>query len=391
MLWGKDQLIQAGREDDVEGNISLSPSMWSSLLMAIGGMGDALLYAYLPVKGEALGLSLFSIGLLLSINKFSRFFTNRWIAWLCSRWGVKNVLLLGVVFSTISTFIYALGHAVWIWIAGRLMWGAAYSAMRFATIQYAGKNKNKGSALGIARSIQDAGPMLAYWIGPVMLTSLGAGFTFATWGALLVLLFPVFYLIPVVQHQKQKIKPFSFQKPAWIDVWVFGTSFVVEGFLIVGMSHILNIDNRDADRLLLVSSIYISLRRLLNVIISPVSGWLSDRFGFLTIFQASCLMIASGTALIGLGSSGGGIFLCFVGSAINLTLVPIVAIDFGPEYKSFDALTRINTSRDMGSATGSLTGLGLLSIAAPSGIFISLFLILISIWFKIRKFNYRHE
>lgn len=45
---------------------TLSPTLWSSFMMAVAGMGDALLYAYLPVEGFNLGLSGFIVGALLS-------------------------------------------------------------------------------------------------------------------------------------------------------------------------------------------------------------------------------------------------------------------------------------------------------------------------------------
>lgn len=366
---------------------SLSPSVWSSLLMAIAGMGDALLYAYLPVKGEALGFSLFTIGLLLSINKFTRFFTNRWVAYISDRWRIKNVLLFGVVLAALTTFTYALDPAIWIWIVARLIWGAAYSALRFSTIQYAGISHRVGSALGIGRSIQDAGPLLAYWIGPVMLAWIGAEATFSSWALLLVMLLPVFYLLPDIQHETQEIKPFSFQKPQWIDVWVFISSFTVEGLVVVGISRLVNLG--DTGHLLLVSALYISLRRLLNVMISPASGWLSDTFGMERVFHYSCMLITGGTLLIALRIGEAGIMLAFMGSSVNLTLVPIVAIQLNPSNKSFEALTRMNTSRDMGSAFGALLGLSLLNTVDIQVIFMLLSLVLISLWFKIRKLDKR--
>lgn len=370
---------------------SIKPAVWSAILMAIGGMGDALLYAYLPVKGEALGLTALSIGILLSINKFARFFTNRWIAYTSYWWGIKNVLLLGVVLSAFTTCIYALNPAVWVWVLTRILWGAAFSALRFSTLQYAITSTKAGSALGISRSVQELGPLLAYWTGPFMLTFFGHGITFTAWAFFLVTLLPIFLFIPALRVGTQSIKPFSFQKPEWIDFWIFISSYSTEGVLIVGISRLLSIDQPQANHLLLASALYISIRRLFNVIMSPLSGWLSDTFGFLRLFQISCLLIITGLGIMALNLVEAGILITFIGSAINTTIIPIVVLEQHTSHKSFDILTRISTSRDLGSALGALTGIILLEVLDPTRTFTFLALLLLLIWFKIYRLDKHYE
>lgn len=364
---------------------SISPSVWSSLLMAVGGMGDALLYAYLPVKGEALGFSLISIGLLLSINKFARFFTNRWVAWISNKWGIRQVLLSGALLSAGTTLIYGLNAGFWIWVIARLFWGAAYSALRFSTTQYANQSSTPGCALGVGRSIQEAGPLLAYWIGPILLSGMGSAFTFTTLALILLTLLPTFYLLPSPKLALQEIKPLSFQPPKWIDVWIFITSFVVEGLLLVGISKLLRVDNSDTTDLVVMTALYISIRRLLNILLSPLSGWLSDWFDFQKVFQASCKLLFAGLLLLAFGQNELGILVAFIGSAMNVTLLPLLALKGHNPQKYYDTLTRMSTSRDLGSAFGALTGLGLLNVLDSRIAFALLAIVILSLWFKIRK------
>ncbi len=366
--------------------LSLKASVRSSVLMAIAGMGDALLYAYLPVKGEALGLSLFSIGFLLSINKFARFFTNRWVAWISHHWGIRNVLLAGVLLSAGTTFIYGMNPSLWIWVTARLLWGTAYSALRFSTIQYAHQSGTPGSALGIGRSIQEAGPLVAYWIGPAMLVAFGPEITFSSWAILLIVLLPIFQLLPHPSFVNQTIKPFSFQLPTWIDAWVFVAACVAEGILLVGISKLIKLDATNLNEVIITTAFYISIRRLMNIVLSPISGWLSDRFGFRGVFQASCIVIPISLIVLGAGQNELGILLAFLGSSVNSTLIPLLA-QASPSKSSPEALTRMSTSRDIGSAVGALTGLSLLSMMDYQVTFLILALIMLSIWFKIRKID----
>lgn len=359
--------------------------------MAVGGMGDALLYAYLPVKGAALGMSVLTIGFLLSVNKFTRFFTNRWMAYLATLWGVKNVLLLGGVLAAATTLVYAFNPALWIWGLSRVIWGLSYSSLRLSTIEYAGKSGRTGSALGVGRSIQEAGPLLAYWIGPLMINTLGAPVTFTSWAIGTLLLLPALHRLPDLKAPGQNIAPLTFQRPALADTWVFASSFAVEGILVVSMSQLLHFEQGNVASLMTLSALYISFRRLAGMVLAPLSGWVSDRMGFKRVFGISAAFTIAGIFAIAAGFPGTGICIAFIGAAANMTLVPVIAMEFSHTRNRLNTLTRLNTSRDMGSAVGSLTGLYVLSLFSTGGLFAVIGIILTFIWFFFRKSDHTHE
>lgn len=370
---------------------SLSPVIWSSLMMAIAGMGDALLYAWLPAEGFNLGLSVFMVGLLLSINKFIRLFANRWIAFIAEKTDIKFLLMAGVLLAGTTTFIYALNPLVWVWILSRIIWGISYSALRFSAIQYAGKSGRTGSVLGISRSIRETGPVLIYWTGPLLISTFSPAFTFSIIGIATMALLPLFYLLPDLKSRSQIIRPMRFELPGTTELWVFVSSFAVEGLLVVGISGIIHLESSDTEHLLQTSALYISSRRFLNIIISPLSGWMTERWKFIRVFNLSCLFIISGLLLIVFSYPGSGIFMAFLGSAMNTTLVPYIALKLTAPEKKFDAYTKISTSGDIGSALGALLGLLLLSVIDKGLIFATLSILLAAIWNYLPKLDMNHD
>ena len=369
----------------------LSPAIWSSVMMAIAGMGDALLYAWLPAEGFNLGLSVFMIGLLLSINKFIRLFANRWIAFIAEKTDIKFLLVAGVLLAGTTTFIYALNPLVWVWILSRIIWGISYSALRFSAIQYAGKSSRTGSALGISRSIRETGPVLIYWTGPLLISTFSPAFTFSIIGIATMALLPLFYLLPDLKSGSQIIRPMKFELPGKTELWVSVSSFAVEGLLVVGISGIIDLESSDPEHLLQTSALYISSRRFLNIIISPLSGWVTERWKSIRVFNLSCLFIISGLLLIVFHYPGSGIFIVFLGSAMNTTLVPYIALKLTPPEKKFDAYTKLSTSGDIGSALGALFGLFLLSVFDNGLIFATLSILLAAIWNYLPKLDMNHD
>lgn len=363
-----------------EPDYSFRPAIWSSSIMAISGMGDALLYAYLPIESQHLGISALMVGTLLSINRFVRFFANRWIAYAAKFWGLRNVFMIGLVLASATTFSYAGHPEIWIWVIARIVWGFSYAALRFSTFQYAANTGRTLSAIGVGRSIQEAGPVLAYWIGPLIIKGYGAPQAFYGLAFTSLALLPISYLLPDHRDSGQHLNPFKFQVPQMTDLWVFLSSFAVEGVLIVGISQIVKLTFIGTDQLLVASALYISGRRFLNIVVSPLSGYLSEQWGFNKIFNLSCLFIVAGLAFT-IIEPNSGLLIAFLGSAINLSLLPVIAIDLAPAQRSFDALTKMSTSRDIGAALGALLGLYLLSTLKPGIVLGMLSFVLLFIWF----------
>lgn len=368
----------------------MSPPILSSLIMAVAGMGDAFLYAYLPVQGQHLGLSVFLVGLLLSINRFVRLFFNRWVAYAANHLGIKTVLRAGILIAGVTTLLYGLNPANWLWIVSRVLWGFSYASLRFATYQYAADSNNTSTALGWSRSIQELGPVAAYWFGPLMIAITGEASVFLFLSAFTFCLLGLLPILPEGQTKYQKIKALHFHVPGITEVWIFISAFLVEGFLVVSIADLLSLQGGNGE-LLAVSAGYISLRRILNILLAPLAGWLCDIFSIRYVFHLSVLFIVFGFVLIFAGIPSAGIIVSFAGSAMNSTIVPLLAIESRQLDKQFDRITHITTSRDIGAAFGTLTGLLLLSAVPYQLLFGGIVIILLIVWLCLRKFINAYE
>ncbi|MEM7348432.1 MAG: hypothetical protein AAF485_29735, partial [Chloroflexota bacterium] len=102
----------------------------SAIILALAGMGDALLYPTLPLYAAQLGVPFIWIGILLSINKLIRLGGNHALALTISRLGYKRVATLGVLLASGSTLAYGLAPPIWIWLISRVAWGMAFAALR---------------------------------------------------------------------------------------------------------------------------------------------------------------------------------------------------------------------------------------------------------------------
>src|SRR5262245_2915116 len=101
--------------------------VYSALALAFASFGDAFLYPFLPLHGERLGMSVAWIGILLSINRFARIFTNALIARACATYGFRMVTIIAVAVAILATAGYGFASGLALWILFRISWGLSYS------------------------------------------------------------------------------------------------------------------------------------------------------------------------------------------------------------------------------------------------------------------------
>lgn len=366
-----------------------SPAYVSSAIMALAGMGDAFLYAYLPVYGNGLGLSAFVIGMLLSVNKFSRFFFNRWVAVAAADFGAKRVLIFAILSAAITTTAYGFNLPPWAWICIRILWGASFAAFRLATTQYAMLSSTAAHALGNGRAIQEFGPLLAYWIGPMLFSLFGLTINFYCWGILTGITLVLALKLPVFKIPGATFSAFKFQKANWLDVWVFCAAFIVEGLLVVGASNLLLMQPFYFKDLLLITALLISLRRILQIICSPLAGYWVNRFGYYTVFKVSAIVLLLSLLILASPASWVGMMLAFLAAAFYNTAIPLFALT-DDKVNIYGKITRISTSRDLGAAMGALTGIWLITSFDHLILFFFLFLCHAIIFIRTIKFVKHH-
>jgi len=92
-------------------------------------MGDASLYTVLPTQTAAAGVSVASVGILLSANRFIRLVLNGPAGMAYDRWRRRPLFVSALFIGAFSTAIYGLTEGFWPLLLGRLLWGLAWAGI----------------------------------------------------------------------------------------------------------------------------------------------------------------------------------------------------------------------------------------------------------------------
>jgi DHA1 family multidrug resistance protein-like MFS transporter len=334
--------------------IKPNPVISSSLMLSFALLGDTLLYPVLPLHAAQLGVPVVWIGFLLSINRFVRLVANPLVAFLFSKIGFRKLSMMAALFSVLTTLLYGVAPTLSIWIMSRLVWGMCFSILRISTVCYCSTGENLGTSLGLSRSLQEIGPLFALLLGPLILGWTSSGITFILLG---ILTLPAPYFARKLPELPLPMLSYSFRKisfPSTFNLLVFISSLLLEGILIVVISKLLVNEYISFEELTLLASFYLLYRRICIMLLSPLSGWLADRWGFHQLFTTSLLISCLGLFLIAFGYQQVGIMLCFTFGPVISALSPAGAIkDANNRLKDIATHT---TWRDIGAALGALLG-----------------------------------
>jgi len=115
-------------------NAQKAASPWRILLpVAVGTslslVGDSSLYAVLPTQTDVAGVSVASVGILLSANRFIRLATNGPTGIAYDRFSRRKLFVAALFIGAFSTAIYALTRGFWPLLVGRLLWGLSWSGI----------------------------------------------------------------------------------------------------------------------------------------------------------------------------------------------------------------------------------------------------------------------
>ncbi|UCC63699.1 MAG: MFS transporter [Anaerolineae bacterium] len=89
-------------------------------------LGDASLYAVLPTHTADAGVSVASVGALLSANRFIRLVLNGPGGMAYDRWRRRRLFVPALFIGAFSTALYGLTEGFWPLFIGRLLWGLAW-------------------------------------------------------------------------------------------------------------------------------------------------------------------------------------------------------------------------------------------------------------------------
>src|SRR5690606_4394737 len=320
------------------------------------------LYPFLPVNHAAVGVPVVWIGVLLSINRFVRILSNTWIVHLLARYGLRRITIFAVMLAALSTAGYAIASGIFLWMVLRIAWGLAFSALRITTIGYSLQQSRQGLALGLTRGIQEAGPMVALFLTPLLLQHVNITHAFLV---LTGMSLPALYFswnLPRYSDITPAVAGGGILLvPSLVNAITFVSAFLIDGILVVVLG-ILFLYQQGNMTLLTATSLaafYLGYRRLCLVLFSPAGGWLADRLGIKRVFNVSLVMTITGLLTLALGAVAAGAVITFTFYSVHAAITPgYVSLD---QVHPLASVAANATWRDIGAALGTLAGGLLLS------------------------------
>lgn len=342
----------------------LKAPAYAALTLAFASFGDAFLYPFLPVNNVDVGVPVVWVGVLLSINRFVRIFSNGFMVDLFAKYGFRMIMIIAVATAILSTLGYSISTGVFAWLVFRICWGLSFSAMRIGTLGYALQQPRQGIALGVSRSLQEAGPMLALFLAPLLLKQFDARTIFIV---LSLFSLPALYFawnLPRIEIKTHPTATRMFLKlPSTFNSITLLSAIVIDGIIIVLLGILFLHYNENITLLsaTTLAAFYLGYRRVCLVVLSPAGGWMADKFGLDKIFNVSIALVILGLFILVSGWIATGSVIVFTFYSINAAITP-GTVSKG-QINSLASVAENATWRDIGAAIGTLTG-GFL-IASP--------------------------
>ncbi len=340
----------------------------SSTLMSLALLGDALIYAILPLYAEDFGLTIPMVGILLAANRIVRIFIYTLISKLVTRFGARALCILAAIMATVSTYLYGISTGFFPLLCARILWGIAYAILLLSTLAYAVTKKSEaGTRIGTSQAIQRIGPIISLISGTWLVSIVSPNNVF------LILTLPtsisilIALILPKNEEAQQTPKSSSVQltKPSLLDILFFIQGYAIDGLFAVSITLMLA-ENTSLANAVLGGGILLAFRHVGEALAAPLFGRLADRFGALKIFIISATLTVVGLLLIAFNEVvlGAIILLIFRGAIASLGPT-IIAQRFDAKEIVLDNLARVQSWRDLGVAAGPMvTGFALLYVSA---------------------------
>jgi DHA1 family multidrug resistance protein-like MFS transporter len=335
----------------------LKAPAFASLALAFASFGDAFLYPFLPVNNNAVGVPVVWVGTLLSINRFVRIISNGWMVHLFAKYGLRTIMIVAVIIAIMSTAGYAFANSIVIWLILRICWGLAFSAMRIGAIGYAVQQQTQGLALGVSKSLQEAGPVIALLITPFLLNTLETATVFIVLFSLSLPALLFAWKLPVADDRTQPRRNQKLLRfPSMYNAITLVSAILIDGVIVVVLGVLFLRYRIDITPLTAtaLAAFYLGYRRACLVILAPFGGWIADRIGIDIVFILTIAFAITGLVILLAGWIEGGSIIVFTFYSINAAVTP-GAVTKG-EVHSLSAVAENATWRDLGAALGTLLG-----------------------------------
>ncbi|WP_247000312.1 MFS transporter [Halosolutus gelatinilyticus] len=350
------------------------------------GFGGGVIFPILPNLGEVLGISAFTVGLILSANRFTRLVSNAPAGALVDRIGTRKPFIAGLAIEGLATFMYVVAllsaepvlwflpstPAAW-FVVARVLWGLG-SALVFATAYTitadVSEADSRGTSMGIVRAGITFGFPAGLVLGGVVSDLWGNVEAFVLAASFAALASGVAYLIVPETHvegERGSVKPWEIDRslPALTIGFVnFGLYFAYIGILFSTLVLLLGdrgialfgLDAQGSSGMLMAVTV------LAGSVFTLAGGALSDSVGArVPVMLAFLLTACVGFATLAYGTTVEGLVLAcvLIGAGQGGVGGPLTALlaDLTPEDRMGRAMGTNNVLGDVGGGLGPMVAL----------------------------------
>jgi MFS family permease len=329
------------------------------LVLAVALIGDALIYAVLPLYHQEFGISLAMVGVLLSLNRWIRLLANSAVAHLGDRIGPHAMMIAAAAGSIVSTTLYGLGDGAALQIFARCLWGVSFAALNLATLAYAVSDRpNAGKRVGLSRAMIGVVQILSLVGGAWLCLNVGSRQVFVIFGAITSLSLIAALLLPRLPREPTAAQGFKLPIPHRLEVWGFMLGFAGDGVFLLTLAFLMK-DSITGVAPVMATAGLIALRWVVEITTGPLAGWIGDKFGAYKISILNGVGLVLGFAAIAAGHELVGALLIVTTRGMFNTLVPVLVMDRsgGGRGKAsvLSSQASYSTWRDFGAAVGPLS------------------------------------
>jgi MFS family permease len=335
---------------------------------ALSLFGDMALYTILPLHFRSLGLNPIHVGILLSANRWIRLLTNHLAEKLTRKVDNSVLLLLALITGSLLTIVYSFIPPFWLFLLGRLLWGFSWSLIRQIGIMTSvslSEKKSAGRTLGFYNGISRLGSMAGILMAGILFDTGGfskalfiaaiISFTAIPFGFAGIKMLPV-HIKVYKDNYKDKKKPLK----ATLIIQSIIVGCIGRGIIMSTLGYILQQhfgDNFSLKGIVIgiatINGIILASKNIINSVISPLLGHLSDYIGSR---KSLSLFFFLGAVAMGISVFASSLFpliflmmLFFISDTILSISLSAIAANNGSH--SFASLA---TGFDFGAALGPL-------------------------------------
>ena len=355
--------------------------------MAFSLFGDMAMYAIVPTYHTELGLTPLQVGLVLSLNRWIRLFTNPLAGRLLKPKNQTAFLAAALIVGSALSALYAASPPFVVLLFARVVWGACWSFIRHSGIMASlalGPEKRSGRIIGTYQGLVQVGFIAGTFSGGFLFDLVGFQKTFIIMCVISVISIPL-ELVGIRRHQviESKVsvreeRPTSERVGVPLILKGFIVACVGSGLVMSTLGYVLKSELGNTVRigtsiigistlngfLLAVRNIIASAGALLaGVAIDRTRKGLVERISFTSaaLILAAAILLMDSAIVIPL------VVVFFAASTVSRVALFSRAGVRGPK-----AFAKFVTASDLGAATGPLLGwIGIDAVSDPRTIFIA--------------------